>query len=614
MAKSSKKNKPTQPVASQPVRNQTFTKEKTVFEPLVIQYNRILALIVGLVAMGLYANTYKHGYVIDDNAAIIYNNYVQEGFAGIPKLLKVDFWHFMNISLGYYRPLSLITFAIEYQFFGQNPTVSHIGNIIIYGFTGYLLCILCQRWFYQKNILFAFFVALVFIAHPIHTEVVAYLKSRDESLGFLNIVASLLLFTIYIDTQKSRYLIYSCVTAYLAFLSKESSVVILGLVPLAAYFTRGRSVWESFKSLLPFVGVTVLFFFQKIALLGTISGNPPKELMAYPYAIEGTRFVSLFKQFAIYLKLIFFPHPLVYDYSYNHIPSGSFSDPLTLIGLAAFVGLVFLGFRGYQKRSTWGFGIAIFYATLVPALGFTISRGAIMAERFLYAPILAWAILLVWLVFYFLKIEEKNSDESLPQTFTRSGVAVVLLVAVLGLYGFKTVQRNPIWKSEETLAFADAPNATNNCNIQHHLGNVYLGKMIAEKDPKIRQMHFDSCMVAFRRSSAIYPGYGEPNFGIGWAYQNQSRYDSAIYYYRKCINLNSSYVVPFNNIGTIYQLTNRPMLASYWYNIAVRVNPNYQNAVTNQQNMLKIGYNVQVLPDSLAQYGLPQAPVGLSGL
>ena len=101
-----------------------------------------LAVISALVGFLLYANTIKHDYVLDDVGAITGNEYVMDGIKGIPKILSVGMWHFDNVNLGYYRPLSMITFAIENQFFPKNPHVSHLGNVLLYAITGFFLCLL----------------------------------------------------------------------------------------------------------------------------------------------------------------------------------------------------------------------------------------------------------------------------------------------------------------------------------------------------------------------------------------------------------------------------------------------------------------------------------------
>jgi hypothetical protein len=139
-----------------------------------------VGIILGLIAFLLYSNTINFDYVLDDSAAIVENQFVKKGIAGIPDLLRSDFWHFSNLQLGYYRPLSLITFAIEQQFFKGDPHISHFVNVAIYAFTAYVLFILLSSIFKTRNFLFPLLISLFFIAHPVHTEVVANIKSRTN--------------------------------------------------------------------------------------------------------------------------------------------------------------------------------------------------------------------------------------------------------------------------------------------------------------------------------------------------------------------------------------------------------------------------------------------------
>ena len=595
----SKKNKnlPVTPktIPVKPVTRPVVSKVSTLLD---VSYDHLLALITALVAAALYAITYQHGYVLDDAAAITYNNYVQEGLSGIPKLMKVDFWFFMNLNLGYYRPLSLITFAIEQQFFGDDPHIRHVGNIIFYALTGYILNLLLQRWFYDRSKWFAFLIGLLFIAHPVHTEVVSNIKSRDELLSFLNMGATLLLFTTYLDTQKLKYLGWSCLTFYLAYLSKESSITTLGLIPLVAYFLRNHSIGGALAKVLPYLGVTLIFFMQKMALLGTIAGKPPMDQMVYPYFLDKTRFVSMFKQLAYYIKILLFPDPLIYDYSYNQMPSGSLTDPITWAGIVLFGGLVYLTFKGIKQRTIWGFSLAIFFATLFPALAFTVSRGGIMAERFLYAPVLSVSILLVWGLFKIIKSADLNTEDNWLKT---NAIPTGILTLILALYSIKTVSRAADWKDEITLFRSNNEATQRNSNARKHLGDGLIKISMEEKDSTKRMAMFNEGVTNLKKSIDIYPMYGEAYFGIGYAYQNalKPNFDSAKYYYRRAIERTPRFVVSYNNLGVIHELQGRKDIASYWYNLATQVNPSYENSQKNSQRLRAEGIDVRVLPDSL---------------
>ena len=151
-------------MAQQKIQKKAAIKKKLTQEPVfqLTKQHWAAALILALFAFLLYVNTFHHGYVLDDYSAITINRYVQEGFAGIPKLMTVDFWHFSNMQLGYYRPLSLITFAMEYQFFEASPQLSHFFNVFFYSLSIFFVFLLLSRLLPKANLLIPFLITLLF--------------------------------------------------------------------------------------------------------------------------------------------------------------------------------------------------------------------------------------------------------------------------------------------------------------------------------------------------------------------------------------------------------------------------------------------------------------------
>ena len=301
---------------------------------------RYWALAVAVIGFVLCVNTISNQYALDDNNSIIQNNYVQEGFSGIPKLMTIDYWYFAGMNLGYYRPLSLITYAIEHQFFGNDPHVSHFDNALLYGLSGLLLFMFLLQIFPKKHISFSFLICLLFIAHPLHTEVVANIKSRDEILSFLGVISMCYFAFHYIKTNKIRDLVWSLVFAYLGLLSKETAILGVLLLALFLYYAGGKII-DIFKKILPYTGVVILFFIQKQYFLRDTAKNLPKDLTNYPYLASAVRLPSTFHIFWLYIQKILVPWPLCYDYSYNQIPASHWTDVGTFLGLVAFIVLAY---------------------------------------------------------------------------------------------------------------------------------------------------------------------------------------------------------------------------------------------------------------------------------
>ncbi|WP_254448651.1 tetratricopeptide repeat protein [Spirosoma rhododendri] len=593
---------------------------------------------LGLLGVLLYVNTFGHQYALDDIAAIEQNLFVRKGIAGIPDLMRTEFWHFSNISLGYYRPLSLITFALEQEYFGTNPGVSHIINAVLYGLTGAVIAVLLQKWL-PGQIVIAFLIGLVFIAHPLHTEIVANIKGRDEILSFLFISLMLLSYWKYLETNDWGWIVGSCLSLYFAFLSKESSVVSLALIPGMQYWFAKRNVWQSLISLWPFLIVAALFFYQKQRMIGTLSGNPPVDWANYPYAIEKTQKSTTFKFLMYYIRLLVLPHPLVYDYSYNIIPSGGKGDLLTWAGFVTLIGLVWLSWKGFVKRTLWGFGLFWFFVTMMPGLGFIWARGGIFAERFLYAAVMGFAFVFVWAAQKLLVRQPDNESNATPAprpVLVRYAPLLALMVVVAGLYSFKTVDRNRDWENNFVLFNSALPAAENSCQVQRHVANEWIQKglkdravidSVSAKLPKMKQpdslrraqisldtaqkwanTHGRWALDHLQESTRIYPSFGEAYFSMAYVFQKIiPNVDSAKYYYKQTIRAANAYAPAYNNLGVIYQTEGfsnndrrKLELASYYYNRSMVVNPAYVDGQNNRNNLMKAtGINVQALPDSI---------------
>ena len=555
------------------------------------------AIIIAAVAFLLYSNTIGHAYALDDSGAITGNRYVQEGFSGILKLLKVEFWHFANVHLGYYRPLALITFAIEHQFFHGNPHISHFINCLIFAFSGFMLFIVLNKIFNAYNPLFPFFIALLFVAHPIHTEIIANIKGRDELLSFFNVMVMLWFALKFTDTKKIFYLVISLLFCYLGMLSKETALTGVMLLPVFLYYYKNLKVLECLKKSIPFALIVILFFIQKKYLLGTLSGLIPSDIVNYPYTQSNIKVPTTFMLFAFCLRLLIVPHPLRYDYSFNQIPAVHMSNIWAILGIVLFVAGAVFAFKQTLKKTTWGFAFSLFYITLIPALAFTILRGGIFAERFLFFPSLGFCIALIYGVGLLLKTDVSSVAGS-TFAWLRSNSKFALLLAVpLVLYSIKTVSRNAVWKDNFTLFSKDVKTGKNSAQNQHHFGNQYIYLASIEKDSIKKQEYVKTGIAALRQSLSTHPRFGESYYLIGLAYQIIiPNTDSAIYYYNKAIQTAPGHSDSYYHLGIVYQNLGKNNVASYFYNEAIKYNPQYLEPKKAAADLKARGIDVFINP------------------
>ena len=162
-------------------------------------------LIILAASFVVYGNTISHDFVLDDDVVYRYNRYVQSGLKGVPDILSHGFLHGFNARNDQsYRPVVLVVFAVEHALFGNNPNALHFLNIMYYGLLCCLLYYLLNLLMPQKNEWLLLFIVLLYLTHPIHTEVVANIKGRDEILHAIFLVLSLIYSFHYINSKLKK--------------------------------------------------------------------------------------------------------------------------------------------------------------------------------------------------------------------------------------------------------------------------------------------------------------------------------------------------------------------------------------------------------------------------
>jgi len=585
--------------AKQPKKKEeeTTTKKSTPKKSNIPLVKYLWGVVVAILVFAMYFNSINHDYTLDDIGAINENRYVLEGFSGIPKLMKIEFWHFQNTHLSYYRPLSLITFAIENEFTKNNPQLGHFINVLIFAFSTFLLFLVLSKLFRNTHALFAFAATVLYAAHPLHTEVVANIKGRDELLSFLNIMAMIWFTLKFIDTKKISSLIASLIFCYLGMLSKETALTGVLLLPVVIFYYTDLSILECLKkTALPFA-VVLIFFMQKKLFLGTLSGVIPVDIVNYPYTQFAVKIPTTFFLFAFCLKLLIFPHPLRYEYSYNQIPAVGFTDIWAILGILLFFTGLYFTYKQAMKKTVWGFALAVFYITLVPSLAFTILRGGIFAERFLFAPSLGFCIALVYGIALLTKTDFSINKNNLITTLKSNLKLVGPVLVIMILYGFKTITRNTAWKDDYTLFSTDIKTGENSAQNQRHLAKKIIDKAALEKDSTKKAALANEAVNVLKQALKIHPKFGEAYYLTGYVYQIITpNLDTAIYYYQKAIQTAPSFYIPYFNVGIIYQMRGDNEMASFHYNEAVRYNPEFQEARNAADNLRKLGIDVRTNP------------------
>lgn len=545
----------------------------------------ILSLILAAITFVLYFNTLSNGFVLDDVIMVKENTIVAKGFAGIGELLSTPHMRgYLIIPNDTYRPLSLVMFAMEYEFFKLNPAGYHFFNIVVFAGCVVLFFSFLNRFFDGKKLVVAFIGAFLFALHPVHTEVVANIKSRDELLCFFFAFMALNIFMRYMKEGKTLQLVLGIFTLYLSFISKENVITFLGVVPLLFFFYKNENKKRAINITIGTVVSTIAFIAIRAMVLKAYHANDTADIEFIDNALTkapdmASRIATAILISGKYLWLLFIPNPLICNYSYNAIPFAGFGNIGVLASMAAYGGMIWYAVTRLIKnrKDPFAFAILFFLATISLFTNLFILIGAEMGERFLFMASAGWCMAAAFAADKWLL-----KGESVNMYILKSPKFLAILVPLLLIFGGLVIARNADWKDSVTLYRADLAKSPNDSRLNYYLGTALAENLYAEEPDAAKKKDIDmEATEHIRAALAIYPDFTEANAEMGRIYDRQQRYDSAEHYDKRAIQLNPNHPIATNNLGSVYMASGKYREAIATFRKALAINPNFTLAYFN---------------------------------
>ena len=578
-----------------------------------------LALLLGVLSFAVYANTLKNGYTLDDFTVITENSIVTRGISAIPEILSTPYrrgWFITNNDL--YRPLSLTMFAAEYQIFDKSPVAGHFLNILFFSGCVILLFFFLDNLFERKKTVVAFIASLLFALHPIHTEVVANIKSRDEIMCFFFAFLSLNIFLKYMQTGKMKQLIPGCLCFLLSLMSKETVITFLAIIPLIFFFYRNENKKYSLNITIGAVVMALVFLAIRYSVLKAYNANSSSDvsfidnmLSSPPSVASGlaTKILIL----GHYLKLLLIPYPLISDYSYNSIPFVTFSNLWVLLSLAIYCFLAWLGISGLlkNKKDPFAFAILFYLATISLFSNIPFLIGSPMAERFMFFTSVGFCLAVGLAIEKWILKSDAADLVSL-----RKPIVLAILISLSMVYAGITINRNTDWFDNYTLYKTDIIKSPDNIRLNYLLGTALAREVYANETDSIKKSRInEESMSYIRKALNLYPNYSEAQCNIGsmlrvsgkyreaiehlaiaikinpgfklaylnlaYCYFNLKQYDSAITNFQQVLIFDAKTPDVHLNLGAAYYYRNNYDSAIYYYKQALVLNPGNVNAAYN---------------------------------
>ncbi|MFH1004859.1 MAG: tetratricopeptide repeat protein [Bacteroidota bacterium] len=526
-------------------------------------------------AIGLYLNTLNHDFAFDDSVVITGNKFTKQGTKGIYELVTNDLFagiygRALDLEGGRYRPLTLVMFAVEYQLFGDNASPYHFINILLYGITAIILFLTLLEIFSispdvggrggrGEGRMLAFITTLLFIAHPIHTEVVANIKSRDEIVSFIFLCLTLLfLFRAVrknIFTFKKLGLAMLCYL--LSLLSKENGITFLAIIPLALFCFGGKNVKQSLLLTVPFLSVAAVYLIFRTSIVGIIGDRVSNDVTDNPflYATFSEKLATISWILGKYLLLLIYPHPLSCDYGYNQIAVIGWTNPKAFLPLIIYILFFLFAVKtiwNWKKISTsselndkrqtinykliFAFCILFYLITISIVSNVFFLIGTSMGERFIFLSSLGFCLALSVLFIRLLRITN-SSDDGLRINAILSPKILIPLLVILFSYSAKTISRNSVWKNNATLFKTDVNICPGSANLHYYFANTMFTDHINDDQSFKRDSLFTEAKKEFIKAMNINPLFHYCYYNIGLIYEKLNQPDSAITWLLKTINL-----------------------------------------------------------------------------
>jgi protein O-mannosyl-transferase len=399
-----------------------------------------------------YANSLSGPFILDDQSSVVDNRQIREWWR-LATILRPE-----SDSSVAGRPIVNLSFAVNYALGGLDVRGYHLVNVGIHVLCGLLVFGLVRRTldlprvrthFSASSPAMALAVALLWVVHPLNSEVVDYLTQRTESMMAMFYLATLYGGVRAIGAERSSWWRFAAVLSCGAgMLCKESMVT----APLMAALYDRAYVFDSWRQALRRRRGFYLGLFATWLVLAAMMASSPRAAVA-GFSSGVSPWTYLLNQAVIishYLRLVIWPRSLVVFYGWP--------VPLTLGDVAPYalliVALSTVAVLAWFRRPALGFLGISFFVALAPSSSFVPVATEVGAERRMYLPLVALvALAVVGTVQMWSAIRGRWPAVASLFTPRRRAVAgLVLLTLVAGALMSGTFARNREYSSALTLA------------------------------------------------------------------------------------------------------------------------------------------------------------------
>ena len=520
-----------------------------------------LGLLFFVLTLLYYGNSLSNGYSLDDEFIYTSNSIATNGLSDISRIFTENSFDYGNYKFGY-RPIAILSFAIENQIFGVNSTVSHLINLLLYAGCSWLFFMVLQIVFPKENRFYLFLSVLLFLVLPIHSEIANNIKCRDELLMLFFGLSGLLFWVR--DSKKFGNVLVGLLFIVASILSKKTGLIFLGIIPLSIFF-KSDGAWK--KSIIS-IGIMVVPFvlFRLVARqFKEGKGKRVYDFVENPLfggELTYNKLTIILESNWFYLKNLMLPTEFISYYGYKTLAINGYR-PAVFVGAAILIILAALSLRVFKERNTYLFGLIVLLVGLLPFLNATTPMVGIVAERFITVASMGFCVFVV----FGLSILAKRFKPK------KAGLYVFMFVLIYGLAYLPVIwSRNSQWESKLTVMEADLEKTPENVILNSNLASNY-SSMMAYINQRQRMEYANRIIKFTKKANTLYP-MSENYFLLGSTqYIVFKDFQSAEKNLLKALQMDPTHFGTMLNLANIYKEVKQPQKSIQYLKLLLQVYP-----------------------------------------
>ena len=529
------------------------------------------AAVIVLSGVLAYSNSLHGQFVFDDEPSISKNRSIRSLWPIRPLLRPPA----ASTQAG--RPVVNISLAVNYALGGLDVRGYHALNLGVHILAGLALFGAVRRTLLLPRLQGRFgsaatglglAAALIWTLHPLQTESVTYIVQRAES-----IMGLFYLLTLYCavrgfgSSRPGPWYAAATAACALGMGSKEVMVsaplmvLLYDWVFVAASFRElFRQRWGFYVALAATWGVLAAVMVTAGSRSGTAGFDVGMSWWDYAQTQLG--------YIIHYLRLCFWPQPLVFDYGDDLI-----MDLSRIVPCGVAVGLLVAGTAvGVFQRRWLGFLGAGFFAILAPSSSIIPITTEVAAEHRMYLPLAAVVVLVVVGVFLVARRLLVAAAPSPAGGRLRWALPLAAVAALAVLLGWRTFQRNLDYTTRVRIWEATARDRPQNGRAHGNFAKEMLEASVGwpmEQRESILVRAMDELNLAISMKPRLVDAYANR----GTIYQTLGQYDLAAANYGRAIALKEDYGEGYYNRGLNYVAMKRDDLAMKDFNRTLELDP-----------------------------------------